>query len=91
MDLQPCLIRPGLYLSSLQTEVYRDILDEHGITHILQVSVATVAFVDGLYGSPVWAVSDTWTKAYKHIVEDWRMAFVQVPPRCSYQLLEEVM
>lgn len=38
MDLRPDLIRPGLYLSSVRTEVYREVLDDHGITHILQVS-----------------------------------------------------
>eukprot|EP00775_Hariotina_reticulata_P006465 gene6465-6693_t len=36
-QILPCLIRPSLYLSSLRTEVYKDLLDEFGITHILQV------------------------------------------------------
>lgn len=36
-ELQPNMVRPQLYLASVRTEVYMDILDQNGITHILQV------------------------------------------------------
>jgi len=36
-ELQPNMVRPQLYLASVRTEVYKDILDQNGITHILQV------------------------------------------------------
>lgn len=35
--LQPQMVRPQLYISSMRTELYRDVLDTNGITHILQV------------------------------------------------------
>jgi hypothetical protein len=41
-QILPCLIRPSLYLSSLRTEVYKDLLDEFGITHILQVGLGAL-------------------------------------------------
>lgn len=35
--LQPQMVRPQLYIASVRTELYRDILEQNGITHILQV------------------------------------------------------
>lgn len=38
--LQPQMVRPQLYISSMRTELYREVLETNGITHILQVGRA---------------------------------------------------
>lgn len=35
--LQPQLVRPQLYIASVRTELYKELLEQNGITHILQV------------------------------------------------------
>lgn len=35
--VQPQMVRPQLYIASVRTELYREILEQNGITHILQV------------------------------------------------------
>lgn len=37
--LQPQMVRPHLYISSMRTELYRELLESNGITHILQVGI----------------------------------------------------
>jgi hypothetical protein len=39
--LQPQLVRPQLYIASIRTELFKEVLEQNGITHILQVSTAT--------------------------------------------------
>lgn len=41
--LQPQMVRPQLYISSMRTELYRDVLETNGITHILQVGCGSSA------------------------------------------------
>jgi hypothetical protein len=35
--VQPQMVRPQLYIASVRTELHREILEQNGITHILQV------------------------------------------------------
>lgn len=41
--VQPQLVRPQLYIASIRTEVCKDVLEQNGITHILQVSTGSAA------------------------------------------------
>jgi hypothetical protein len=41
--LQPQMVRPRLYIASVRTELSKDLLEQSGITHVLQVCDAKQA------------------------------------------------